>query len=128
MNDTNKKIDKLLKEDWHKNFRVLSIVFAIFLLCFLCYLAYSSGNTINVNANVTGFQSQSSESGENYYLVTKLESGQVIVVKAPREAGIKKGDIVVLNKRATKFFGFLNYSFNMAATRDSVQKASFNDG
>ena len=119
MNDTNKKIDKLLKEDWHKNFRALSIVFAIFLLCFICYLAFSSGDTINVNANVTGFQSQSSESGESYFLITKLESGQVIIVKAPREAGIKKGDTVIINKRTTNFFGFTSYSFNMVATRET---------
>ncbi|MCP3851988.1 MAG: hypothetical protein GY694_17390 [Gammaproteobacteria bacterium] len=127
MNDTNKKIDKLLNEDWHKNFRTLSIVFAIFLFCFLCYLAFSSGDTINVKANVTGFQSQSSESGENYYLVTKLESGQVIIVKAPREVGIKKGDTVVINRRTTNFFGLTSYSFNMVATRDIIQNANSKD-
>lgn len=113
MSNRNKKLDELLKKEWHKKFRLFSIAFAIMLVIAFGFLSYLTGDTTNVNAVVTGFHSQASESNESYYIVAELKSGEIKIVKVAREAGLRKGDTVILNKRKTNFFGFLSYSFNM---------------
>jgi len=113
MRNTNEKLDALLKKEWHKNFRIASLITALFIILAMAILAYSTGNTKQVNASVTGFHSQASESHESFYLVVQLESGGVKKIKAPRALGIKKGDTVILNKRETNLLGFSSYTFNM---------------
>ena len=113
MNDSKERLDTLLKREWHKKFRLYSVVIALSLIVISGIVAYSTGKIIDVTADVISLHSQASDSNEDYYLVVKLESGEVIKISAPRETGIRKGDSVNLKKRETNLFGFISYTLNI---------------
>ena len=111
MSDINKQLDAELKKDWHKVFRINSIIIAIVILLFMLLVAYTTGETIETEAEVVSFHSQASDTGEVYFIITKLKSGNILKLNVARELPIKKGDIVILKERKTNLFGFKSYSF-----------------
>jgi len=111
MNETNNKIDAVLRKEWHRNFRIKSIFVAIIILVILAVIAYSTGEHSEIETEVISIHSQASEYSERFYIITKLESGVVINLEIPRETQVKKGSKVILRERQTNLFGFKSYSF-----------------
>ena len=111
MNDANKKLDELLKKEWHKNFRIISIAIATILILLMGVIAYSTGDAVEIESEVITLHSQASEYGEYFYIIAKLDSGRIVKLEAPRETAVKKGDKVILKERKTNLFGFKRYSF-----------------
>ena len=117
MNDANKKLDKLLRQEKHKRFRLYSVMFAAFVLISMGVVAYSTGETINIKAKVSSIHSLASEElGEHFYIIVNLDSGGAIRLEIPREIPVKKGDTVILNKRKTNLFGLTSHSFQKVAS------------
>ena len=117
MNDANKKLDKLLRQEKHKRFRLYSIIFASFVLISMGVVAYSTGETIKIKAKVTSIHSLASEDiGEHFYITVNLDSGGIIRLEIPREISVRKGDTVILNKRKTNLFGLTSHSFRKVAS------------
>ncbi len=111
MSDINKQLDAELKKDWHKVFRINSIIIAVVILLFMLLIAYTTGETIEKEAEVVSFHSQASDTGEVYFIIAKLKSGNILKIKVAREISFKKGDAVILKERNTNLFGFKSYSF-----------------
>lgn len=112
MSETNKRIEAELRKDWHKRFRIRSIAVAIISLIFMGVIAYSTGESVEVESEVISFYSTASESSESYYILCKLESGNVVHLEVPRETKVKKGSKVILIERQTNFFNFNDYLFS----------------
>ncbi len=111
MSNINKILDAELKKDWHKNFRINSIIVAVTILFFMLLLAYFTGEFVEKEAEVVSFYSEATETSESYYIISKLKSGVILKIKVPRELHIKKGDKVILKEHQTNLFGFKRYSF-----------------
>ena len=111
MSNINKILDAELKKDWHKIFRINSIIIATAILFLMLIIAYTTGETIETEAQVVSFYSQADETGERYYIIAKLKSGNILKLKIARELPVKKGDNVILKERKTNLFGFKSYSF-----------------
>ena len=106
------KIDAYVIKQKHKKFRLYSVVFFLLVISIMALVAYSTGVTSEVGGTVKGIHSTASESGESFNIVVELESSNIIYVKMPREAYVKKGDTVKLLQRETNLFGITNYIFS----------------
>ncbi|MBV1910606.1 MAG: hypothetical protein KUG78_14990 [Kangiellaceae bacterium] len=114
MSSINKKLEKLLREDWHKNFRRYSIYFAIVVLLIMATVAYSTGETRIIEAPVIHFFSEASdETGERFYITVQLDSNKTKRLRMPRAIAVKIGDKVKVIERSTNFFDLKKYTFQM---------------
>ena len=111
MSNINKILDAELKKDWHKNFRINSIIVAITILLIMLFIAYVTGDSVEIEAEVVSFYSEATEHSESYYIISKLKPGNILKIKIPRELRIKKGDKVILKEHQTNLFGFKRYTF-----------------
>ena len=120
MSNINKILDAELKKDWHKNFRINSIIVAATTLLFMLLFAYFPGDYVEKEAEVVSLYSEATEHSESYYIISKLKSGNILKIKMPRELRIKKGDKVILKEHQTNLFGFKRYSFLKFKVKNGV--------
>ena len=75
MANSNKKLSALLKNEWHRNFRINSIVTALFIVIGAAYVVNYEEEVVVVAGKVAALQVQSSDSLREIYAVINVEHG-----------------------------------------------------
>lgn len=113
MSHTNKQLEKLLREEWHKSFRRYSIYVAIVALLIMATIAYSTGENKTIEVPVTHLYSEASEDEELFYIIVQLDSMRTKRIRAPRATVVKIGDRVAVVERTTNLFNLKKHTFQM---------------
>ncbi|MCW8880477.1 MAG: hypothetical protein OQJ89_13900 [Kangiellaceae bacterium] len=113
MSRTNKQLEKLLREEWHKSFRRYSIYATIGVLLIIATVAYSTGETRIIEVPVTHIYSEATEDEELFYITVQLDPIKTKRIRVPRATAIKIGDEVRVLERTTNLFNLRKYTFQM---------------
>ena len=111
MGRTNDKLDRLIREEWHKDFRRYSIYFAISALLIMATVAYSTGANKVIELPVTHLYSEAAEDEERFYIFVQVDSMTTKRIRVPRATAVKIGDKVNVVERTTNLFGLKKYTF-----------------
>jgi hypothetical protein len=114
MNRINNRLEKLLREDWHRSFRRYSIYAAFGILLIMVTVAYSTGETKIIEVPVIHIFSEASEdTGERFYITVQLQPNITKRLRIPRATAVSIGDKVKVIERSTNFFELKQYTFQM---------------